>query len=415
MKAQLPERDEIRDYLLSFDTFDRYGQSQLGREYVAASLDRIIRTVQLLPRISGRVRVLELGASPYFMTCLIKRYLGYEVETANFFGDYGEKAEGEGEDRITSKRYGEAHTFRYKIFNVERDPFPYDDGEFDLVLCSEILEHLIMDPGHMLRETHRVLKPDGYLVLTTPNAVKLHNLKAMILGRNVFHAYSGFGVYGRHNREYAPKELIELLRLHNFEPKLIVDDVFPHGRLYRFLIALGPLRHRRDTLLAVTRAIGTPVQRQPGWLYEHIWSYRRLCQSRIMMGDGDALRLGLGWHEFEDSTPGTRWTDLEAIAFLKPSAQDTSLGFRAHPGPRPAKGSVRINGHNAGSFSLEPDRPLDVLLPLPEPVRAGILDGTITEIEVRFRLDSTFVPADILPGSIDHRQLGIAVEWIWLA
>ncbi len=46
---------------------------------------------------------------------------------------------------------------------------PFDDGSFDLVWCSEVIEHL-QDPAFSLGELRRVTKPGGLLVLTTPNS-----------------------------------------------------------------------------------------------------------------------------------------------------------------------------------------------------------------------------------------------------
>ena len=44
---------------------------------------------------------------------------------------------------------------------------PLGDAGFDTVVCTEVLEH-IPDPLQAIREMHRVLKPGGHLVLSTP-------------------------------------------------------------------------------------------------------------------------------------------------------------------------------------------------------------------------------------------------------
>src|SRR3954469_5033062 len=46
---------------------------------------------------------------------------------------------------------------------------PFDDAAFDLVWCSEVIEHL-EDPAFALNELRRVTKPGGLLLLTTPNS-----------------------------------------------------------------------------------------------------------------------------------------------------------------------------------------------------------------------------------------------------
>src|SRR6185437_4736414 len=58
---------------------------------------------------------------------------------------------------------------------------PFADGSFDLVLCSQAIEHLL-DPELGMRELARVLTPGGTLVLTTDNQRNLVT-RAFYLGR----------------------------------------------------------------------------------------------------------------------------------------------------------------------------------------------------------------------------------------
>lgn len=43
------------------------------------------------------------------------------------------------------------------------------EGKVDLAVCFSVIEH-VEDPVRFLREVHRLLKPGGHLVLSTPNA-----------------------------------------------------------------------------------------------------------------------------------------------------------------------------------------------------------------------------------------------------
>jgi SAM-dependent methyltransferase len=45
---------------------------------------------------------------------------------------------------------------------------PFQDGEADIVYCSEVLEHIV-EPASLLAEVKRMLKPGGHFLLTTPN------------------------------------------------------------------------------------------------------------------------------------------------------------------------------------------------------------------------------------------------------
>lgn len=48
------------------------------------------------------------------------------------------------------------------------ESLPFDDDHFDLVWCTEVIEH-VKDPAFTIAEFKRVLRPGGQLLLTTPN------------------------------------------------------------------------------------------------------------------------------------------------------------------------------------------------------------------------------------------------------
>lgn len=58
------------------------------------------------------------------------------------------------------------------ILNLNKDNLPYLENSFDLITCTEVVEHL-ENYRHVLREMHRVLKNGGTLVVTTPNILNL--------------------------------------------------------------------------------------------------------------------------------------------------------------------------------------------------------------------------------------------------
>lgn len=66
--------------------------------------------------------------------------------------------------------------------NVNRAPLPYADGAFDLVTCSEVVEH-VESYRALFREAWRVLRPGGTLVVTTPNVLNAFSrLRYLISG-----------------------------------------------------------------------------------------------------------------------------------------------------------------------------------------------------------------------------------------
>lgn len=53
------------------------------------------------------------------------------------------------------------------------DVLPYDDGSFDLVLCTQVLEH-VPDPPETVREIRRVLAPGGVALISTHGVFVYH-------------------------------------------------------------------------------------------------------------------------------------------------------------------------------------------------------------------------------------------------
>ncbi len=49
------------------------------------------------------------------------------------------------------------------------NPLPFSDASFDLIWCSEVIEHL-EDPKAFLKEVDRIQAPGGRFLLTTPNS-----------------------------------------------------------------------------------------------------------------------------------------------------------------------------------------------------------------------------------------------------
>lgn len=66
----------------------------------------------------------------------------------------------------------------FEVFNGELAEAGFPEGHFDVVILSEVLEH-VADPRGMLRDILRVLRPGGLLWATTPNG---RGLSARALG-----------------------------------------------------------------------------------------------------------------------------------------------------------------------------------------------------------------------------------------
>jgi SAM-dependent methyltransferase len=116
-----------------------------------------------------------------------------------------------------------AHGFDLISAGVDPPGLPIATGTIDLVVMSELIEHLV-DTDAALAEARRVLRPGGTLLLSTPNLAAWHNRVLIAFGvQPIFSEVSLRGIYGRpgsqvvgHLRLFTRRALVGLLRANGF-------------------------------------------------------------------------------------------------------------------------------------------------------------------------------------------------------
>ncbi|MBF0485525.1 MAG: class I SAM-dependent methyltransferase [Candidatus Omnitrophica bacterium] len=68
-------------------------------------------------------------------------------------------------------RFRYQNQIKFQKCNVT-EKLPFDDNSFDFIVLAEVVEHL-KNPYDVVKELHRILKPGGKLVLSTPNILNL--------------------------------------------------------------------------------------------------------------------------------------------------------------------------------------------------------------------------------------------------
>lgn len=270
-------------------------ERELAR-YLERSSGRLATTLAFVERELGGLagqRVLELGADPWLFTQLLLER-GCSVTSAGRRpGVWVEDVSLPSPQDVELAWDDRVERLDHHLFDVERDRWPFASASLDVVICMEVLEHLVYSPAHLLFEACRVLVPGGTLVLTTPNALAARKLALLARGRPTEHPYSGYGWHGRHNREATPTELETMLRAAGFAARVECANLAgyeadePLGRVLRALSGLPGRRaaRRRDHLLAVAHRVGEPRLAFPDGLYQSIDRERMRRQGVLLLDE----------------------------------------------------------------------------------------------------------------------------------
>ena len=136
---------------------------------------------KIAPHISGRILDVGCGQKPYQSLFRSTEYIGLDVEVSG-------------------------HNHADEQIDVYYDGviFPFEYQCFDSVICNQVLEH-VATPATTLSEIYRVLKPQGYLLLTVPFLADEHEQPFD------FYRYSSFGM--AHLLETTNFEIIRSVKL----------------------------------------------------------------------------------------------------------------------------------------------------------------------------------------------------------
>lgn len=114
-----------------------------------------------------------------------------------------------------------------KFFDLnEQRPLPYQDNYFDCILLGDVIEH-VFSPDFLLGEIHRLLVPNGFAVVTTPNLASWRNRVVLFLGWQPFgtevstryrvgNPRAPQGLPSGHIRVFTPRALRELCARYDF-------------------------------------------------------------------------------------------------------------------------------------------------------------------------------------------------------
>ena len=237
-------------------------------EYHSVHATRLTRTAEiLLQEIGDAKKALELGTSGY-MALLCEELLPDLV----FHGTHLDTSDNSKVRDVKFTVGGRSISVQAFNGDFEYGSFPVKDGSYDVVICCEVLEHMEIDPMHMLSEVNRVLCDGGLLILTTPNITSSRALANILSGVEPYFymQYHRTREYNRHNFEYSAPTLGKVLKAAGFRGKIWSEDLFQDGigSIVEKLRSCGfPVDQPGDNLISVSRKTSDVVSRYPSAIY----------------------------------------------------------------------------------------------------------------------------------------------------
>lgn len=97
---------------------------------------------------------------------------------------------------------------------ASQNRLPFEKHFFNMVMLHDVLEHLHNSPRELLNDLIELIKPNGYLFITVPNAVNIRKRISVLLGKTNLPPFDNYYWYPDpwrgHVREYVKDDLLKL-------------------------------------------------------------------------------------------------------------------------------------------------------------------------------------------------------------
>jgi SAM-dependent methyltransferase len=117
----------------------------------------------------------------------------------------------------------------FLIRDIEKIELPYKENFFDVILCADVLEHLV-DPWKVLSELRLYLKDGGVLIASIPNIRHYSALKKIFI--NGSFKYEEAGIFDKtHLRFFCKKDIKMLFESQGYKVINLTNNVVKKGKL----------------------------------------------------------------------------------------------------------------------------------------------------------------------------------------
>ena len=185
-----------------------FNSMRYSKEYPIGAMD--VRRIKTIVKLVGKNKsVLDLGCGDGLLSIPISKFKNDVSGIDN--SDYA------------IKTYTKA---KLHIYDLDLDTEWSDsiDERFDCVVAGEVIEH-VFDTDKFLRNTHKVLKNSGELVLSTPNVASLPRRPLLLFGINPCLETTARDYDAGHLKYFTYNSLNKLLLENDFEITEFHSDV----------------------------------------------------------------------------------------------------------------------------------------------------------------------------------------------
>jgi 2-polyprenyl-3-methyl-5-hydroxy-6-metoxy-1,4-benzoquinol methylase len=266
-KKRLTELYELRSRYLDWELGTGYlgfFSKNAGTRYTFTR--RMEAVYQMLPEIAPETQILEIGCGAGLLCLELARTakIIIGIDISHFALDFGNHV----------KKYMKCENGSFQISDAET--LGFREQVFDLIICSEVLEHLIA-PEKALSEIRRVVKNTGTVIVTTPCAVSLSDMAMHIFRIVNKHIESGKNVHFD-KKTYLAVMRGERKKLSKFSKTLGVlnDKIFM--RVHR--------RFRYNNLVTMFQQAGFKVEQAVGTVFAfppHYQVFYRYCPAIMLL------------------------------------------------------------------------------------------------------------------------------------
>lgn len=146
------------------------------------------------------------------------------------------------------KPYYDHLGFKYKAIDLSIGFDGVEENYYDLIIYTEVIEHISKAPYDQLSPFDNYLKPGGKIIVSTPNLLSIVHIMKLVMGFPHYDAPEEFfkpvsqETLQIHRREYIPKEItsaFDKMNYKNYVKFFIYTE--PKNLQYRIMFLIGQL------------------------------------------------------------------------------------------------------------------------------------------------------------------------------